>query len=147
MAKIRRFYDAKTLNKAANLPEVLPQVAPGYESIDLSGCLKKQGTIALKCGRAVMLFAARSKKGVYEAHYLFPADIRGKEALGVVKDMLREVFTTYRARVIVGDVPLSHMPARIMSRAAGCLPCGRRYDALGRECIHYRLERDKWAGL
>lgn len=102
--------------------------------------------MAMKVGRAAMLFAPR-KRGYYEIHYLLPSDLRGKEGLAAVRLMVNEVFTKHRARAILGTVPCAHMPSRVFSRALGALPNGTGKDASGRDSIHYILERENWAGL
>lgn len=146
MAKVRRIYDAKTLNRICNRPDILPFVAPGCAYVDITGFFKRKGNMALKYGRAVMLFAL-CRKGEYEIHYLIPSDIRGKEGLAAVRKIVDLVFTKHRAKAILGAVALDHMPSRVFSRALGALPVGRCHDASGRECIRYRLECIRWATL
>lgn len=146
MTKVRYIRDAKTLNRICNRPDILPQVAPGYEAVDMTEFFRRPGNMAMKVGRAVMLFAPR-KRGYYEIHYLIPSDLRGKEGLAAVRQMVNEVFTKHRARAILGSVPCAHMPSRVFSRALGALPTGKGRDAAGRDCIHYILEREHWAEL
>lgn len=146
MSKIRRFYDAKTLNKLVNRSDILPYVAPGYAQIDVSDFFKRPGNVAFKAGRAAIIFARR-RKGVYEMHYLFPTDMRGPEALKIARAILSEVFTSLRAKAIVGKVPVENMPSRVFSRALGALPTGSCRDASGRECVGYALRRERWMSL
>lgn len=140
MTKIRRFYDAKTLNKLVNRADILPYVAPGYESLDASAFFKRPGNVAFKAGRGAMLFAER-RKGVYDTHYLFPTDMRGPEALKIARAIVAEVFTSLRAKAMVGKVPVEHMRSRVFTRALGFVPTGRCRDSSGRKCIGYILER------
>lgn len=50
----------------------------------------------------------------YCGHYFFRA--RGKEALATAKTMLKEMFTVYKAKVIVGLTPTDHKAALWMNR-------------------------------
>ncbi len=144
MPRVRRITDAKTLNKAVNRPDVLPTLAPGYESLDMSGFFKRRGNIALKYGRAVVLLAPR-KGGVYEMHYILPEDMRGCEGLAAVREVVNYAFTALRAKTIVGKVPKHHLRSRVFARALGAMPTGPCRDAEGTECIGYVLEAKQWA--
>lgn len=144
MAKVRRIYDAKTLNKIVNRPDIIAMLAPDYSSLEMGPFFKRKGNVALKHGRATMLFAQR-RKGLYEAHFLIPAEMRGREGLHAARAMMGYVFTSLNARAIVYKVPEQHMPSRIFCRALGGETTGPCKDAAGTDCIGYIMERDKWA--
>jgi len=144
MAVAIRVTDALVLNAAVNHPSVLPAVAPGYESFDLAEFLRDKRNIALKYVDAVGIF--RHVTGdVYEAHYLFPSTVRGPCAKKAAKEMLRQMFTTYAAAAIRGNISREHRAARLMTRALGFTPLGRGRDASGHECVQYVLKREEWA--
>lgn len=122
---------------------MLEHVAPGYDSFDLTEFVYDTDNVCLMSNGAVAIFAGIGD-AAYEGHYLFPAYVRGRKALTVAKDMLRAMFTTYKARAIHGHVSRSHRAARTLTRALGFTVVGDSRDALGRECVHYLLERDAW---
>lgn len=147
--KVRRFYDLPTLEKAVNRDDVLPYVAaatPGEHWLDMSAFFKRKGNMAFKGGRGVMLACLRSR-GVYEIHYLFPTDMRGPVASQIAKEVLRLLFTEYRARAIVGKVPVGNLPSRMFSRHIGGVSTGKCRDHTGNPCIGYKLERSRWVEL
>lgn len=131
------------LNFVANQPEVLPNVAPGVDAVDLSKFFRNPNNRLFGDDRGVVIFGDHGS-GIYEMHYLFTDALRGRKALLVSRDAIRIMFTLHGAQAICGAVPRSHMAARVMSRALGFRPVGTATDNSGRACITYLLERASW---
>lgn len=143
MPKVRRITDAKTLNKIVNRPDVLPLLAPDYESLDMSGFFKNPNNTALKYGRVCVLVSALKRKK-YDFRYIIPEDLRGADGLRAVKEIVNYAFTELHAEAILGKVPVDHIRSRVFARALGAMPSGKCRDASGARCIKYILERAKW---
>lgn len=131
------------LNAAVNEPGVLAAVAPGFAEFDLSDFLSDPRNVALRCGDAVAIFEYCAP-GVYDGHYLFPKNVRGKVALQAARKIIHEMFTKYRAIVITGSIPREHRAARCLTRALGFQKSGESTDATDEGCVDYELRRDEW---
>lgn len=129
------------LNALANEPANLTQL--GYEWIDLSSFFDRPGNLAIGDERGVGLFA-ETEPGVFEGHYLFRCNTRGKAALHLARDIITHLFTLHDARAIVGRVPDANKASRLLSRALGFTPQGASVSPDGRSCVDYRLERSEW---
>lgn len=132
------------LNHVVNQPEVLAEIAPGYERVDLSRFFDHPRNMMCGDERGVLLFAYRGQD-VYELHYCFTAQLRGRAALQAVRAALKTVFTRHNAVAICGATPRDNRAARMMNRALGARPIGVSVDIHGRTCINYVLERVRWA--
>lgn len=139
-----RAQQIELLNWVANQPEVLLNMAPGYESVELSKFFRDPKNVMLGDDRGVLLFGHQGS-GVYEMHYLFTHALRGRKALLAAKTALKTMFTTYGATKIVGATPRDNQPARVMNRALGGRLTGTSIDGSGRCCLNYELERATWA--
>lgn len=136
--------DVELLNWVANRPEVLSELAPAYEHVDLSPFFDNPRNIMCGDERGLVLFAWL-RPGVYELHYLFTAALRGQAALRAINTAFKTIFTQTDAIAIVGSTPRENRAARAMNRALKAHPTGVSVDSQGRECINYVLERAKWA--
>lgn len=135
---------AELLNYVANHPDVLPAVAPGYESIDLGTFFDVKENVMFGDARGLILFLYQPDSHSYEMHWLLTEAIRGKAALGMAKNAIATMFTNYDCCAITGSTPRKNLAARRMNRALGGEPIGVSKDSLGRRCINYRLERRTW---
>lgn len=132
-------------NAIANLPEVLPHVAPGFASVDMSPFFASRWNVALGDADAMALFGWLHP-GVYEGHFLFRPEVPDK--LRRARQILDVMFTEYGASAIVGHTPVELRPARALVRALGFTPQGHSVtEVTGRSCVKYILERQKWAKL
>lgn len=135
------------IEAAANDASVLPEIAPGFDFVDMTAFYQRPGNFALIEGDAVALFA-EIEPGVVEGHYLFPDSVRGKKAVDAARKIIDTVFTVYQPRAIHGATPRDNRAARVMNRVLGFKPLGRtKEDASGRECVCYELRREEWAVL
>lgn len=131
---------ARLLNRIANHADILPNVNPNVESLDLTPLALAPGTvIVFKDDHNAGLFFPYAAT-VWEGHYLF-STLRGREARDFAKQAVRMAFDYSPAAAIIGQVPKAHKAARVMSRAIGCRPLDESVDCLGRACIRYILER------
>lgn len=135
--------DATALNAAANHPAVLAQVAPGYESINMTRVLVDPRTRIVGDERGLILLCYRGEDQ-YEWHWLCTPEVRGADALKLARFALRKAFTEMKACAIFGQTPRVNHAARLMNRALGARPFGISHDSHGRECINYILERGAW---
>lgn len=104
--------------------------------------------IVLRLGDACAIFErADDDPEVFFGHYLFPPEVRGKAALEAARRMLAEMFTTYGARVIVGETPKVLRAASVMSAVLGFKRHGESVDDAGFPCVVYVLEKSDWARL
>ena len=141
--EIEALAGAIRLNRLVNRPGVLENICPGVpedKALDLSArALAPETVLIFYDDLNAGLFFPHNKR-LYEGHYLF-ATLRGKNARIVAQWMCRAVFDYTPAAGIVGQVPLAHRAARVMSRAIGCKPVGESVDCHGRSCITYLMER------
>lgn len=132
---------ATKLNRLVNRPEILPNVYPGADSLDLTAlALEPHTFIAFYDDLNAGLFFPHGRGMQWEGHFLF-ATLRGKAARAMGQWCCSALFDYTPAVAIVGLVPLENKPARIMARAIGCRPVGRSVDVLGRACTRYVMER------
>lgn len=133
------------LNYVANHPDVLPNVAPGYAAIDLAGFFAEPRNVMFGDENGLILFVLLPDGETFEMHWLLTRAIRGKAALGMARNAVMTMFTSYDCCAIVGATPRENLAARRMNRALGGLPVGVSQDSQGRPCINYKLERRRWA--
>ena len=134
--KVLRIYDAEILNARINKPEILPVVAPGHASYDLTEFIENRRNVALSHGPAMAIFQYLGE-GIYQGHYLNPSDYRGRGARESSKMMISELFTNYPADAIYGRISRNHRAARVMSRSLGFTMIGECRDAEGQPCVEY----------
>lgn len=139
-------HNADLLNRVANQPEVLTEIAPGYLRIDLAGFFDKPGNLMLGDDRGVVLFSFLGD-ATYKMDYLLTSSLRGPAAMRAVKTAMAALFTYREAHAITGQTPRDNRPARAMNRALGGRPYGVSVDSQGRRCIDYVLERARWVHL
>jgi hypothetical protein len=132
---------AGKLNRLANRPEILPNIYPGADMLDLTPlALEPHTFIAFYDDCNAGLFFPHGRSMQWEGHFLF-GTLRGKAARALGQWCCSALFDYTPALAIVGQVPLENKAARIMARAIGCRPVGRSVDLLGRACTRYLLER------
>lgn len=132
------------LNYLVNRPDVLGGLAPGYQHVDLTHFFDNPMNLMFGDERGAVIFGYRGGD-VYEMHYLFTAECRGREALRRIKAAITTVFTEHGGRAICGAAPRENRAARTINRALGGRPLGASYDSQGRPCITYILEKESWA--
>lgn len=135
------------LERLANHPDILPWVAPGLDSVDVAAHDVSGLRVFGDDRGAVMFRPVAAEPGVFEMHYLFTQDLRGKAALDMIRRCVTTMFTDHCATAICGAVPREHRASRVMSRALGARPIGSHTDFFGRCCIVYVIERKSWAVL
>lgn len=133
----------QVLNSVANEPEVRAQVAPGYLSVHMDNFAKEAKNCVYGNEHGVLLMQYHGD-GRYEGHYLFTATASPREVMRTCRRAIADLFTNHGASVINGTTPRGNLPARLVNRALGLVPCGETTDTAGRACIKYKLERDKW---
>jgi hypothetical protein len=135
------------LNFWLNQPAILDAVAPGFETIDASAFFDNPRNVMLEHPHGIAVFFYKGA-GVYDGHYLFGPNLRGKAAIEVAKSMLSTLFTSYGALTILGQTPRENRPARMVTRALGFLPYGNgSVDTFNRPCVDYVLTRERWEQL
>ena len=132
---------ATKLNRLANRPEILTNLHPGADTLDLTPlALAPHTFIAFYDDLNAGLFFPHGRGMQWEGHFLF-ATLRGKAARAMGQWCCSALFDYTPAVAIVGLGPLENKPARIMARAIGCRPVGRSVDVLDRACTRYVMER------
>lgn len=74
--------------------------------------------IALQVGDSFGIFQYDAD-GVYTGHYFFSLKDRGKKAIALGKEMLKDAFDQHDVKVVRGLTPLQNRPARWMARQLG----------------------------
>ena len=128
------------LNRIANQPEVLQEIAPGYLNLDLTRFFDKPSNLMVGDERGVVLFSYLGS-GLYRMDYLLTNSLRGPplrwrrhQGSRWLALMPASHWTnTPRQPPRKGDESCSRWPA------LRCI-CG----LLGRHCIDYALERATW---
>lgn len=133
------------LNRLANHPSILPEIAPGYEWCSLEKLYRHPGTVIVGDNLGVILMADADNSGVIMWHWLLSPRARGVKALTLGRVALKQAFANPKNHAICGITPRSNRAARLMNRALGARPIGHATDTAGRECIAYILERESWA--
>ena len=147
-----RLSDAVDLaNFLANLPFILPELAPGRANLDLSSEFLRPRTCIIggRAGAILMqhLDGPDEWADAFGAHFLLTPQLRGKKALDFCRDVADIMFTMRGASLIAGAIPVGHRGSRVMTRALGGTPIGESIDAYGRRCINYVMERVRWVQL
>lgn len=131
------------LNFVANQPEVRRGIAPGLDSIDLSSWFDDKQSCIYGNEHGLAIFK-HIGDGLYEGHYLFTDALDRRDGVRLLRRAFTDLFTNRGASAINGATPRHFHGARAMNRALGLVPVGTCVDHARRECIEYRLERDKW---
>ena len=139
------------MNFLANLPFILPELAPGRANLDLSSEFLRPRTCIIggRAGAILMqhLDGPDEWADAFGAHFLLTPQLRGKKALDFCRDVADIMFTMRGASLIAGAIPVGHRGSRVMTRALGGTPIGESIDAYGRRCINYVMERVRWVEL
>lgn len=116
---IQREFTADRLNAIVNHPEVHPWVAlPGQGDLDLSGAVADQRNILLMSDAGGILFVFH-EQGIYEAHSQFLPEARGRQALRVMREAFRWMFTATPCMEILTQVPVHNRAAALFARHCG----------------------------
>lgn len=132
------------LNRLANHPSIMPEIAPGYEWCTLEKLYRHPNTVIVGDSLGVIILTCADNDGIIMWHWLLSPKRRGAKALALGRVALKEVFANPKNRAICGITPRSNRAARLMNRALGARPIGYVKDTAGRDCIHYFLERATW---
>lgn len=138
--------DIDLLNAICNRPEMLAALAPGYDSVDMSGFFERPGNVFLGDADGAAIFAEKpGEPGVFEGHYLLVPGRAGN--VDLARSFLRAMFTDHGAQAIWGFTPKENAAARALSRLLGFAPRGTSLLPSGRSCVIYVLERTRWETL
>lgn len=143
---MRQITTPDELNAAANQPEVLPFVAEGFDAIDLGPFFNNPANVALHHEDGVMIFA-QARPHIFEGHYLFPKEVRGKAALRIANAMITEMFTKHGAHVIYGDISRTNRAACVFTRALGFHRLYPGADKVAAPLLRFFMTREEWASL
>lgn len=143
---MKRVTKARELNRIANLPEVLPFVAPGFDHVDLTNFIAQDKNFCLRYRGGYMIFA-HAGGDKYEGHFLFPAKIRGKRALTSARKIVTHMFTKRGARAIYGDIARTNRAARVFARTLGFNRIGQGRDSAGVPFVRFHITSTEWATL
>lgn len=113
-----RTYDAAAVNAIANHPDVLPGLAMGGDSVDVTTLLADRRNVAFLGEHGGALFH-RTAPDVYAAHDFFAPEGRGRWALAASREMLRTMFLEYGARLIWAETPVENRACRMFNRWLG----------------------------
>lgn len=134
------------LNGLANLPDILPNIAPGHEVVDLADFFQRPGNLMLGDARGVVCFINLGE-AIYGVHWIFAPGHRGQYALRTIREAFSALFTYREAVAITGLIPRENRASCAMARALGCRRIGESKDFSGRPCFSYIMERSKWVTL
>lgn len=129
-----RCYNAAAINSVCNHPAVLPTVAMGTATIDVSDLLADRRNIAF-LGLHGGAFFHRTGPGVYAAHDFFLPGGRGQWALRASREMLARMFREYGARLIWAETPVENRACRLFNRWLGF-----KSEGVSRHAAHIRAE-------
>lgn len=115
---VSRCYDAVAINRVCNHPEVLPGLALGEVSLDVSALVADERNIAFMGEYGGALFH-RTGPSVYNAHDFFLPAGRGQWALHASREMLATIFRDYGARLIWAETPIENRACRMFNRWLG----------------------------
>lgn len=114
---VSREYSAERVNSVVNHPDVRPWMGSiELGPLDLSGAVADPRNVLLM-GQGGGLLFMQLEAGLYEVHTQFLPEHRGKEAVAVVRDALRWMFTRSDAVEIVTRVPKGNDGALGLVRA------------------------------
>ena len=118
----------------------------GILGFDPEQWIKDDKNICLTDGNKNFTLFEYNSKGVVTGHYFFV--YRGKAALSLCKEMLREIFSEkYNdIKVIKGLTPLEKLGARWMNKQLGFKSYGVVFTLVG-PCELVMLTKEEWKGL
>lgn len=133
---IERTKNAKDL---ADVTEPYRNELLGFEP---ENWLANSNNIALTDGLKNFSLFEFELDGIYTGHYFF-GNARGREALAIAKEMVREAFSNHPIKVIRGLTPLEKLGARWLSRQTGFTSHGVVQTTTG-PCELFILSKDEW---
>lgn len=134
------------LDAFANDPDMLREQGGDGSPLDNRWFFANEGeNIALEHDGGCMPFC-RVWGYDFDMHFLFPKEMRGPRVLAAAREMLREMFTRYRAERITGTISRTHLAARMVIRQLGFVPVSDS-ELCGRQAITYSMDKATWLGL
>lgn len=104
--------------------------------------LADERNIALTDGDGNFNLFQYSKPGVYNAHTFYKTR-RGKAAVQMAREVVKQCFTTYDMKVMIGYTPADNKAARWLTRQAGLKSNGIMNTPVG-ECELFILTKQEW---
>lgn len=148
---IFRTFDATTHNRIANIQEVRATIGGhvGQEgAVDFSDCAARPDDfILLSNGSDAASIYERRGPSVLEGHSLFAPSCRGREAIGVGRQMVDWIFRETDVLILIGATPVKLRSARWFNRQIGMSSDGihtvsNQYWTHDHEWFH--LTREEW---
>lgn len=137
---VRRVVDTEEFNAIISQPEILALLAPECVYLDASPVIVGTRNVALTYAGAAAMFEHLGGND-YSGHYFFPRNRVIKSPYAIARPMLKEMFTTYGADAIFGEIPRDYRAARYVTAGLGF----RVIAELPNRSILSVLERDSWA--
>lgn len=141
--KVRRITDLKTYKWLLKQDDIARHAFPTGVPADLGRVIHNKDIYLYYVGKTYVMFH-RKKRGMYEAEIMVLKADRGPTGLRNAQTILRYMFTEHHAECIFGLIIKEHLRSRIFASAAGFVAKHKALDYLGRECVHYRLEKSRW---
>lgn len=113
---MNRSYDPEVFREAYHL------CPTADEEIDYAAWINNKNNIMLTSGKDVGC-ATYDYPGVYSVHWFF-REAKGRAAITLARNLLREMFTTYGAETIRGVTPMSIKAARWLAKQVGLTSYG-----------------------
>lgn len=132
---IYRTYDAEEVEKS---------VEPYATDYDPEW-IEDMHNIALSDGNGNINLFTFERPSIYSGHYFY-LNRRGQDAFDMAKESLNRIFTFYKAKLVVGLVPVEQRGARLLSEALGFTTHGvvDGYDQKMELFIQTKKDYDTW---
>jgi len=121
------------INALINHPSIFPHVSCGMPfPLDIADVLAQEGVVAYDGAVGAVIFepVVDDGPGVYEGHYFFLPEGRGKVAIRFGQQALRCMFERHNARLIWGYTPWDNVAARAFNRLVGLKSFGKSMKRL-----------------
>jgi hypothetical protein len=141
--ELARTFNPKLVDLIVNHPSVRGTIEQGCEAISSRSVVLDRQNIILASPIGVAIFIPEAER-IYGGHIAVLAGHRGRAALTLATEALKQVFCVYKAEEVRASVPLVLPAARYLCRAVGFTPLGV-CSAAGVE--HFKMEAGRWADL
>lgn len=139
--EVFRTYSPELVNLYIRHPSVRPHVQEGAGLPDSRDAVTNGNNIFLASEVGVVIFI-RCGEEAWDAHIVVIADGRGKQALALGREAMRQIFVVYGAAVCYADIALPLRGNRWFARQCGFTSLGADPE----EGVEYFIaEADKWA--
>jgi hypothetical protein len=118
---VYRTHDPDLLNRIANSSAVLPFIREGDMPADWSAAANDDNVVLLTDGEEAIGAFIRTTDGIYQCHWLFGENCRGRKALLMCSDMVTWM-RGHGATILWGTTPLSNRKALWFNRRMGAVP-------------------------